>query len=153
MRFLRKGIQMPINYAADYRYDNAGCSGVHAYVLPALEAELRFLGIKPSRFFDLGCGNGSVANWLASHGHEVHGVDPSHAGIENARRAYPALDLQIGSAYDSLHEKFGLFSAVVASRSLSTFTPRESMQPPSEIYLFQAVTDLSQPHIMVISRI
>ena len=39
---------------------------------------------------DAGCGNGDWAALFADRGCTVVGVDPSHSGIEIARRTYPA---------------------------------------------------------------
>lgn len=54
-----------------YRYHSATQSCAHAYLLPALQAELKALEVTlsgPSRLFDLGCGNGSVAAAVAGGG-------------------------------------------------------------------------------------
>lgn len=45
---------------AGYRYEDAEVNASHAYLLPALRAELARLGVRDKRLFDLGCGNGSV---------------------------------------------------------------------------------------------
>jgi 2-polyprenyl-6-hydroxyphenyl methylase/3-demethylubiquinone-9 3-methyltransferase len=64
--------------------------------------------------FELGCGNGSVANVLAKEGWEVTGVDPSTQGIAQANEQYPHLKLLEGSAYDNLVERFGQFPLVTS---------------------------------------
>ena len=64
----------------------------------------RFFGLLDSlnlsgskkRLFELGCGNGSVANELSRRGWDVTGVDPSEEGIKQARMAYPELKLTNG---------------------------------------------------------
>jgi 2-polyprenyl-3-methyl-5-hydroxy-6-metoxy-1,4-benzoquinol methylase len=61
------------------------------------------------RVFELGCGNGSVANVLAQQGWSVTGVDPSTEGIAQANAQYPTLKLEEGSAYDDLAARFGRF--------------------------------------------
>lgn len=68
----------------------------------------------PGRAFDLGCGNGAVAGWLADKGYAMSGVDPSETGIALARQAFPALDLRVGSAYDPLSSVFGTFPLVIS---------------------------------------
>ena len=101
-----------------YHYEDAKQSCAHRYLMPAvlkiLNGERERRGGGPLRIFDLGCGNGSVANDLAERGYAVAGVDASEEGIEQAKRAYPDLDLQIGSAYDDLAAKFGRFPVVVS---------------------------------------
>lgn len=64
--------------------------------------------------FELGCGNGSVANVLAQQGWDVTGVDPSIEGIGQANARYPELNLAAGSAYDDLVSRYGQFSVVTS---------------------------------------
>lgn len=59
--------------------------------------------------FELGCGNGSIANVLQQRGWDVTGVDPSTEGIAQANAQYPHLKLFEGSAYDDLVARFGQF--------------------------------------------
>ena len=66
------------------------------------------------RVFELGCGNGSVANVLAQQGWEVTGVDPSSEGIAQANAQWPQLKLFEGSAYDDLAARFGRFLVVTS---------------------------------------
>jgi 2-polyprenyl-6-hydroxyphenyl methylase/3-demethylubiquinone-9 3-methyltransferase len=66
------------------------------------------------RVFDLGCGNGALAAALHERGYEVTGVDPSEEGIRQGQKAYPDLDLHVGSAYDDLRDEYGAFAAVVS---------------------------------------
>ena len=91
-----------------------------------MEAVLREIDPQPKRAFDLGCGNGSVADWLRKKGFAVAGVDPSTSGIAEAHRAYPDLDLRVGSAYDSLHETFGTYPLVVSLEVVEhVYAPRD----------------------------
>ena len=66
------------------------------------------------RLFELGCGNGSVANELAGRGWDVTGVDPSVEGIRQAQAAYPGLKLASGSAYDDLAAQYGQFPVLLS---------------------------------------
>lgn len=97
--------------APDYGYKDVKHSHAHAYLLPAVDEALATLA--PQRVFDLGCGNGSVASHLAAR-YQVEGVDASPSGIEKANRAFPALSLSVGSAYDDLAAAYGQFDAVVS---------------------------------------
>lgn len=97
-----------------YHYGSDKCGCAHAYLRRPLQREIESLRIPPRRVFDLGCGNGAVANWLACQAFEVHGVDPSDSGIRHARQSYPALDLRQGSAYDDLAAAFGTFPLIVS---------------------------------------
>lgn len=99
----------------DYVYRSADHSHAHTYLMPCVTGVLaRRAPGRRLRLFDLGCGNGSVANALAGLGHELAGVDPSAQGIAQARAAFPALRLAEGSAYDPLAEEYGTFDAVVS---------------------------------------
>ncbi|MCB1809834.1 MAG: methyltransferase domain-containing protein, partial [Candidatus Competibacteraceae bacterium] len=76
-----------------YRYTQAGLGHSHSYLLPTVLQLLDKLALPAGekRLFELGCGNGSVANELTRRGWDVTGVDPSIEGIQQARTAYPDL--------------------------------------------------------------
>lgn len=103
-----------IQNSCSYRYDNTNCGLAHSYLLPAIENIITSLNIHPKQAFDLGCGNGSIANWLSNKGFTVSGVDPSEMGIRQSNKSFPNLDLRIGSAYDPLQETFGKFPLVLS---------------------------------------
>lgn len=98
-----------------YVWENAELNSSHDYLLPELK---RILGTEAGqgekRLFELGCGNGSVANELARLGWAVAGVDPSEQGIAQANARYPNIPLRIGSAYDDLAGQYGQFPVVVS---------------------------------------
>lgn len=103
--------------------DSAALTCAHDYLLPALlkeMAQLRPTGTGGGRVFELGCGNGSVANVLAQHGWDVTGVDPSTEGIAQANAQYPALKLEEGSADHDLAARFGRFPVVNKSGGSGT---------------------------------
>lgn len=101
-----------------FRWDDAALTCAHDYLLPTVTRELTKLrsvhGATGGRVFDLGCGNGSVANELANLGWDVTGVDPSTEGIARAKEQYPALNLHAGSAYDDLAALYGEFPVVTS---------------------------------------
>lgn len=97
-----------------YRWDSAELNQSHDYLLPALLDELSRLGSSSKRVFELGCGNGSVANVMAAQGWDVTGVDPSSEGITQANARYPSLRLEQGSAYDDLVARYGWFPVVTS---------------------------------------
>lgn len=107
---------------SEYRYVSAEPSHSHGYLLPYVSRELNL--IQPRRVFDLGCGNGSVANFLSDK-YEIVGIDSSEAGIAQANTAFPALRLEVASAYDDLASRFGKFDAVVSLEVVEhLFNPR-----------------------------
>lgn len=100
------------NDPEQYHYDDGDLNPSHDYLLPELTRTLSDL--KPTRMFDLGCGNGSVAKFLSDSGWSVTGVDPSEKGIAQAQANHPELNLHLGSAYDDLALKFGTFPLVTS---------------------------------------
>lgn len=106
-----------IHISSGYAWDNSSHTSAHAYLLPTLTRLLaetvQDKSTKP-RIFDVGCGNGSVANYLSELGYDVFGVDPSTEGIRIANQDYPNLRLEMGSAYDDLAARFGIFDIVVS---------------------------------------
>jgi len=95
-----------------YVYEDAELNDSHAYLLPRGGRLLDDFGVH--RLFEVGCGNGAVAKWCHSRGIEVTGVDFSREGIAQAKRAYPELRLDLGSAYDDLASVYGRFPIVLS---------------------------------------
>jgi len=99
-----------------YVWENAELNSSHDYLLPELKRILASDAIPQGhkRVFELGCGNGSVANELVRLGWDVSGVDSSEQGIALANARYPAIPLRIGSAYDDLATQYGTFPVIVS---------------------------------------
>jgi 2-polyprenyl-3-methyl-5-hydroxy-6-metoxy-1,4-benzoquinol methylase len=96
----------------DFQYSGPEASHTHAYLWQPVLRVLSECDCK--NVFDLGCGNGAFARFLKKHRYEVSGVDPSEQGILQAKRADPELNVEVGSAYDPLWERFGKFAAIVS---------------------------------------
>jgi SAM-dependent methyltransferase len=114
--------------SSEYRYSEVSSLGHHiGYLGPALLQGVDDITKgEPTRIFDLGCGNGSIAALLAQRGHDVQGVDPSSSGIAAAQKTYPFLRLEVGSAYDDLASKFGSFPLVVSLEVVEhVYSPRD----------------------------
>ncbi|MDR4463470.1 MAG: class I SAM-dependent methyltransferase [Nitrospira sp.] len=99
-----------------YTYEDGELNDSHAYLVPSLLNILSAISLPlhDRRVFELGCGNGAVAAMLAEQGYETIGVEVSTQGLEQARRRYPHLSLQSGSAYDDLAATYGRFPVVVS---------------------------------------
>jgi 2-polyprenyl-6-hydroxyphenyl methylase/3-demethylubiquinone-9 3-methyltransferase len=113
---------------AGYKYDDAALNPSHGYLLPAVLAELDAMRRAPKdvRIMDLGCGNGSVTEILHRRGHPVVGVDPSDEGVRMARETYPHLQIERGSAYEPLREKYGRFDVIVSLEVVEhVYSPRK----------------------------
>jgi 2-polyprenyl-3-methyl-5-hydroxy-6-metoxy-1,4-benzoquinol methylase len=92
-----------------YDSDHRLCS--HDYLLAKVDPIVA--AGRPERIFDLGCGNGSIANRLSNYA-PVTGVDISESGVQFANRSFPHLKIEVGSAYDDLAAKYGRFPVVVS---------------------------------------
>ena len=99
-----------------YTYEDGEQNASHHYLLPAVLDILAALRIGPThpKLFELGCGNGAVAEALTQCGYRIMGVDASEQGIAQAKMRYPHLDLHLGSAYDNLAGKYGRFPVVLS---------------------------------------
>lgn len=99
-----------------YTYDDGELNDSHNYLVPSLLDILSAVSLPSDarRVFELGCGNGAVAAVLTERGYRTTGVDVSTQGLEQARRRYPHLSLQPGSAYDDLAATYGRFPIVVS---------------------------------------
>lgn len=101
--------------ADEFKFASADAEHTAQYLLPAVQRILAGEGESAkTSIFDLGCGNGATVEILQRHGYEVVGVDPSTSGIGEAHRAYPNLQLFVGSAYDNLAARFGRFQVVLS---------------------------------------
>lgn len=115
---------------AGYKWNDALLNSSHDYLLPATCRELERLSENYSaedrRVFELGCGNGSIANALTEYGWDVTGIDPSIEGITQANAYYPHLKLYEGSAYDDLAAHYGQFPVVTSLEVVEhVFFPRK----------------------------
>lgn len=110
-----------------YNYKDAELNASHRYLLPALEQLFKkYAKRKEINVFDLGCGNGSVSAFVASQGYQVTGIDPSSEGISVAKKSYPHLKLEVGSAYEKLEERFGRFELVYSLEVVEhVYSPRD----------------------------
>lgn len=102
---------MMSNLQRSFEYGSECCSCAHAYLLPAVESIVA--SRRPARIFDLGCGNGVVANGLSKYA-PVTGVDLSVSGVQIAHKKFPHLNIHVGSVYDDLAGRYGTFPVVVS---------------------------------------
>lgn len=138
-------VDVPIS---GYHYDNADLGHAHHYLLPTV---LRVLdGVEMAgerRLFELGCGNGSVAQVLSVRGWDVTGVDPSVEGIAQAQAAYPALQLATGSAYDDLAASYGQFPVVLSLEVVEhVYAPRHYARTVYDLLQAGGTAIISTPY-------
>ncbi|KAA6183958.1 class I SAM-dependent methyltransferase [Thiohalocapsa marina] len=142
---------MPRNLAhsAGYRYADAQAGHHHAYLLPTVFKALDALALPAGeqRLFELGCGNGSVAQVLSQRGWEVTGVDPSVEGIAQAKAAFPELKLDNGSAYDDLVGRYGRFPVVLSLEVVEhVYAPRDYAKKVFDLLGRGGVVIISTPY-------
>ncbi|MBD2193887.1 methyltransferase domain-containing protein [Calothrix anomala FACHB-343] len=116
----------------EYSYADAELGHHHAYLtkplldLIAESASMTFRE-RPLRILDIGCGNGSLSNFIANNGYEVVGIEESESGVKFASLAFPNCRFIQGSIYNlpyqELEEKFDI---VIASEVIEhLFYPKE----------------------------
>jgi len=99
------------------------------------------------RIFELGCGNGSVANELTKRGFEITGVDPSLDGLHHAKETYPHLKLFSDSAYDDLAERYGKFPIVLSLEVVEhLYFPRKFAAVVDDLLLPGGTAVISTPY-------
>ena len=96
-----------------YPHEQEGLGFHHRYLLPSV---LQLLGAPDNReIFEIGFGNGAVANFLFQRGFQVSGIEPSSQGVALAHAAYPHLSgLAQASVYEATPERFGTFPVVLS---------------------------------------
>lgn len=95
-----------------YQYNTHGPNCSHGYLLPVLLDH--FLPRLPenARLFEIGAGNGNIANAIAQLGFDITAIEPSLLGVELARRHYPGLNIREGSAYDDFDGEASLYDGI-----------------------------------------
>jgi len=130
-----------------YLYNSAEGSIAHAYLLPKVEECLASLDLCEKRLFDLGCGNGSIANELTKQGWKITGVDSSEQGLKQAKINYPELDLHKGSAYDDLSAQYGTYPVVLSLEVVEhVYSPRNYAQTLFDLTKKGGVAIISTPY-------
>lgn len=110
-----------------YDYTSANLSPIHDdLLLPIQRMVAQKLTDQRKQIFDLGCGNGAVANYFADQGFEVIGVDPSTQGVREGQKQYPHIKIYQGSAYDDLAAQYGQFPIVLSLEVVEhVYSPRD----------------------------
>jgi len=70
------------------------------FQLRTVERMLGSLPLAGMRALDVGCGSGRWSRWLAAHGAQVVGIDPTAAMLETARALSPGVTFESRSATD-----------------------------------------------------
>jgi len=130
--------------AVGCEYRSGGYSCAHAYLLATVERIVATR--KPERIFDLGCGNGAVANRLSKYA-PVTGIDISVSGVQVAQQSFPHLNIHTGSVYDDLARRYGNFPIVVSLEVVEhLFDPRAYAKRLFELVEEGGVAVVSTPY-------
>ena len=116
----------------EYSYQNSQAGHHHGYLLkPLMEMMSEMLPPPPHkqkpRILDIGCGNGSLSNFLAQQGYEVVGVEESESGVKLANQTFPNCRFIQGSIYDLPYSELGdNFDTVISIEVIEhLFYPKE----------------------------
>jgi len=132
-----------------YRYADAGPNPAATILLPIVLRLLDGVGLSAGKrkLFELGCGNGSMANALSQKGWDVTGVDPSVEGILQANAAYPTLKIENGSAYDDLSVHYGQFPVLLSLEVVEhVYAPRHYAKSAFDLLQPGGIAIISTPY-------
>jgi 2-polyprenyl-6-hydroxyphenyl methylase/3-demethylubiquinone-9 3-methyltransferase len=111
---------------SEYVYRDAEPHCSTKYLLRVVRELLR--GVPPqSVVVDLGCGNGSFLAQFRQHGWELHGLDMSRSGIEEASKAYSGIQFGCADLTTDLssHPLAGKCDVVISTEVVEhVFLPR-----------------------------
>jgi len=128
--------------SCEYGYERFSCA--HAYLLPVVESIVA--AHRPARIFDLGCGNGAVANRMSAYA-DVTGVDISLSAVALAQMKFPQLNVNVASAYDDLAQQYGTFPVVISLEVVEhLYDPRTYAKRLFELVEPSGIAIISTPY-------
>ena len=125
----------------EYSYKNSNLGHHHAYLIKPLMEMINEAVRTPSgnkqrpRILDIGCGNGSLSNFIAQQGYEVVGIEESESGIKLASENFPDCKFIQGSIYNlpyqKLEDKFDVAICLEVIEHL--FYPKELVRAAKKV--------------------
>lgn len=116
----------------EYAYTNSTLGHHHAYLSTPLLTLLPPSAPSPQKLkvLDLGCGNGSLSQYIAQVGYDVVGVEDSASGIELAAQNHPDCHFIHASLYDLPYTQLeNAFDVVLAVEVIEHLVyPRELLR-------------------------
>lgn len=131
---------------SEYHYDRAGVGHTHSYLMPVVQRILSSIEVAP-KIFELGCGNGSTAAYLAANGYNIVGVDPSESGIAVARQHYPTCLFEVASTDDDVAGRFGAFDVVLSLEVIEhVYSPKRYVEVVNQLLVAGGRAIISTPY-------
>jgi 2-polyprenyl-3-methyl-5-hydroxy-6-metoxy-1,4-benzoquinol methylase len=138
------------NISSSYEHTDSSHIEFHYELLPKLDKILDNIDnnlTKTKRIFDLGCGNGSIANYFTNKGWDITGVDPSEEGIKQANLSYSKIKLYKGSTVENLADRFGKFPILISLEVIEhVYAPRDYMRNVFNLLEPGGVAIISTPY-------
>lgn len=138
----------------EYSYKNSNLGHHHAYLIKPLMEMINEAVYTPPynqqkhRILDIGCGNGSLTNFILQQGYEVVGIEESESGIKLASENYPDCQFIQGSIYDlpdkELEEKFDIVISLEVIEHL--FYPKELVRAAKKILKPNGILIITTPY-------
>lgn len=121
-------------------------SCAQVYLMPAVLDALAGAPAR-ARIFELGCGAGDAAAYLAARGYSVVGIDPSPSGIALARKRHSGVRFEIAAAEDDLAGRFGQFDVVLSLEVVEhVYSPRAFAASVARLLNPGGIAILSTPY-------
>ena len=111
---------------SEYVYPNADLRCAGKYLLPVVKKLVPYLPPQ-AVVADLGCGNGSILANFRQYRWELHGLEMSRSGIEQAAKAYPGIQFGYADLTTDLssHPLVGRCDVVISTEVVEhVFLPR-----------------------------
>lgn len=109
----------------EYEYANSNLNCAHDYLIAPILSFLSTRTRTGAKILDLGCGNGSLTNFIAQQGYQATGMEESPSGVTMAQKNFPQCKFLEGSIYvpPPLENDFDVVISVEVVEHL--FYPRE----------------------------
>jgi len=136
----------------EYFYQTEESEHHHDYLLkPLMEmisASAKSVESKKIRILDIGCGNGSLSNFIAQQGYEVVGVEESESGVKIARQSYPDCKFIAASIYDFPYQQFeNAFDIIISTEVIEHLPyPRELAKVAKRCLKNDGIVILTTPY-------
>jgi 2-polyprenyl-3-methyl-5-hydroxy-6-metoxy-1,4-benzoquinol methylase len=113
----------------EYSWGNDSLTNAHSFIVDPLLSMLPppIVDGERTKILDVGCGNGSLSNYLHKKGYFVIGVEESQQGVAIAQKNFPGCQFLQGSIYDFENYKLDKdFDVVISVEVIEhLFYPKE----------------------------